>query len=289
MTGARQSTPAHGDPLVPRLLLARGLRTLRESAAVSRLDAAKAIDGSSSKLSRLELGRSRCSTEDVETLLTFYGADDDERTTLLALAEQTRAHPWWYDDRSIVASWVRPYLTAEQAAKLVRTFEPQFVPGLLQSEGYAREVIRRDHPESEVDRRVDFRMRRQRVLRRRPRPLNLWVVLDQRALWRPMGGPAVMKEQIRHIMDLCQRPNVTVQIAPSGVCGRVEGDGPLTLVRFPQQGLQDMVYLERADGASYPVRRDDIERHWHVFNTLVTEAAPPERTLRILARALTTF
>jgi hypothetical protein len=258
MTGARQSTAIHGDPLVPRLLLARGLRTLRESAEVSRRDAAKAIGGSPSKVGRIELGRSGCSTRDVDALLTFYGADDDERTTLLALAEQTTAHPWWHADGDIVASWVRRYLTAEQAAKLVRTFEPQFVPGLLQSEGYARELIRRDNPEPEVERRVQFRMRRQRVLRRRPRPLNLWVVLDQRALWRPICGPAVMREQVMHIMDLCRRPNVTVQIAPAGVCGRVEGDGPLTLVRFPQQGLQDMAYLERADSAVYPVRRDAI-------------------------------
>jgi transcriptional regulator with XRE-family HTH domain len=292
MTGARQSTAIHGDPLVPRLLLARGLRALRESAAVSRRDAAKAIGCSESKVGRLELGRSGCSARDVDALLTFYGADDDERTTLLTLAEQTTARPWWHGDGDIVPSWVRPYLTAEQAAKLVRTFEPQYVPGLLQSEGYARELIRGDLPEAteaEVERRVAFRARRQRVLRRRPRPLNLWVVLDQRALWRPIGGPAVMTEQVMHIMELCQRPNVTVQIAPPGVCGRVEGDGPLTLVRFPQQGLQDMVYLERADGADYPVRRSEVERHWHVFNTLVTEAAPPERTVQILADTLATY
>ncbi|MFI0367471.1 helix-turn-helix domain-containing protein [Actinomadura sp. 1N219] len=289
ITGRRQSTAAHGDPLVPRLLLARRLRALRESAGIGRTAAATAIGGSDSKITRLELGRSGCSVPDVAELLTLYGADDAERTTLLALAEQTTAHPWWHADGDIVPVWVRAYLTAEQAAKLVRTFEPRFVPGLLQSEEYARALIRQASPEDEVDRRVGFRMRRQRVLRRRPRPLNLWVVLDERALWRPIGGPATMRAQIRHIIELCKRPNVTVQIAPAGICGRVEGDGPLTLVRFPQQGLQDMVYLERTDSALYPVRRVEIERHWHVFNTLVTEAAPPERTSRILAGILATY
>ncbi|TDB84064.1 XRE family transcriptional regulator [Actinomadura sp. KC216] len=286
MTGRTPSTAAHGDPLVPRLLLARRLRALRESAGIARTDAAKVIGRSDSKITRLELGRSGCAPDDVAALLTLYGADGDERTTLLALAEQTTAHPWWHADADIVPGWVRPYLTAEQAAKLVRTFEPQYVPGLLQDEEYARALIRRRHPEREAERRVEFRMRRQRVLRRRPRPLNLWVVLDERALWRPIGGPATMAAQVRHIIELCKRPNVTVQIAPAGICGRVEGDGPLTLVRFPQQGLQDMVYLERTDNAHYPVRRAEIERHWHVFNTLVTEANRPEQTPRILADIL---
>lgn len=289
ITGRRQSTAAHGDPLVPRLLLAKGLRALRETAGVGRAEAAKAIGGSGSKITRLELGQSGCKPGDIDGLLTRYGADDDERATLLALAEQTTARPWWHADGDIVPSWVRRYLTAEQAAKLVRTFEPQYVPGLLQTEDYARALIRRSHPEAEAERRVALRMRRQRVLRRRPRPLNLWIVLNETALWRPIGGPATMGAQIRHIVELCGRPNVTVQIAPRDICAKVAGDGPLTLVRFPQQGLPDMVYLERSGDARYPVRRAEIERRWHVFNTLVTEAAPPERTARILAGILATY
>lgn len=289
ITGSRQPTRAHGDPLVPRMLLGRRLRELRERRRLSRREAARTIGGSASKITRLELGRSASRPHDIAALLTRYGADGDERTTLLALAEQTAARAWWHDDGDIVPAWVRPYLSAEQAAKLVRTFEAQFVPGLLQTEDYARALIRRVNPEPQVERRVEFRMRRQRVLRRRPRPLNLWVVLDEQALWRPIGGAETMCGQIRHIIELCARPNVTVQIAPFGICGRVAGDGPLTLVRFPQQGLPDMVYLERANGAVYPGRRAEIEWHWHVFNTLVTEAAPPERTPRILAGMLTTY
>ena len=289
ITGTRQSIDAQGDPLVPRMLLARRLRALREAAGTTRREAARTIGGSASKISRLELGRSGCRPGDLDALLTGYGVDDDERATLLALAARTTARPWWYGEGDIVPPWVRPYLSAEQSARLVRTFEAQFVPGLLQSEDYARALIRLVNPAAEVERRVEFRMRRQRVLRRRPRPLNLWAVLDEAALWRPIGGPETMRAQIRHIVELCRRPNVTVQIAPFGICGRVAGDGPLTLVRFPQQGLPDMVYLERANSAVYPSRRAEIERHWHVFNTLVTEAAPPERTPQILAGILGTY
>ena len=283
---------AQGDPLVPRMLLGRRLRELREAARLSRRKAGLAIYGSESKITRLELGRSRARTGDVARLLDRYGADPGERATLLALAEQTDAPPWWHADGDIVPRWVRDYLSAEQAAKLVRTFEARFVPGLLQTEDYARELVASragSRPEAEIERRVEFRMRRQRVLRRRPRPLNLWVVLDEGALWRPIVAPETMRGQILHIVELCRRPNVTIQIAPLGISGQVAGDGSLTLVRFPQQGLQDMVYLERPDNAVYPTRRAEIEHHWHIFNTLVTEASPPEHTPRVLARILATY
>ncbi|WP_235036783.1 helix-turn-helix transcriptional regulator [Actinomadura sp. K4S16] len=283
---------AQGDPLVPRMLLGRRLRELREAARLSRRKAGLAIYGSESKITRLELGRSRARAGDVARLLDRYGADPGERATLLALAEQTDAPPWWHADGDIVPRWVRDYLSAEQAAKLVRTFEARFVPGLLQTEDYVRELVASrtgSGSEAEIERRVEFRMRRQRVLRRRPRPLNLWVVLDEGALWRPTVAPETMRGQILHIVELCRRPNVTIQIAPLGISGQVAGDGSLTLVRFPQQGLQDMVYLERPDNAVYPTRRAEIEHHWHLFNTLVTEASPPEHTPRVLARILATY
>jgi transcriptional regulator with XRE-family HTH domain len=283
---------AQGDPLVPRLVLGRRLRELREAARLSRRKAGLAVYGSESKITRLELGRSRAKAGDVARLLDRYGADPGERATLLALAEQTDAPPWWHADGDILPRWVRDYLSAEQAAKLVRTFEARFVPGLLQTEDYAREIVASRagaRSAAEIERRVEFRMRRQRVLRRRPRPLNLWVVLDEGALWRHVVAPETMRGQILHIIELCRRPNVTIQIAPLGISGQVAGDGSLTLVRFPQQGLQDMVYLERPDNAVYPTRRAEIEHHWHIFNTLVTEASPPEHTPRVLAGILATY
>ncbi|NDU72352.1 helix-turn-helix domain-containing protein [Actinomadura sp. DSM 109109] len=288
---AAGAVAAQGDPLVPRLLLGRRLRELRAEAGLSRSRAGLAVGASESKLTRLELGRTGAKPGDVAALLDVYGADPGEHATLLALAEQTGARPWWHADADIVPRWVRDYLSAEQAARLVRTFEARFVPGLLQTEDYARELVQHLRPRSaaETERRVGFRMRRQRVLRRRPRPLNLWVVLDQGALWRPAVAPGTMRAQIRHIIEQCRRPNVTIQIAPLGISGQIAGDGSLTLVRFPQQGLQDMVYLERPDNAVYPTRRTEIEHHWHIFNTLVTEAAAPEHTPGILGRLLDTY
>lgn len=290
ITGNRNAALAEGDPLVPRMLLGRTLRRLRSEAGLTREDAGRAVGGSSSKISRLELGQVGFKVRDVAALLDLYAATDDaERTTLLTLAEQSTKRPWWYGDRALIPPWVRPYLSAEQTGKLVRSFEDTVVPGLLQTESYARALIRRQHPADEVERRVAFRMGRQRVLRRRPRPLNLWVVLDQAALFRPVGDAAVMREQLRHLDQMCWRPNVTIQLGPFDMSRDLQTEGPLTLVRFPQQDLPDMVYLERADTALYPVGRAQIERHWHNFNTLVTEAFPPERTPDMLQQILAMY
>jgi hypothetical protein len=121
------------------------------------------------------------------------------------------------------------------------------------------------------------------------RPVNLWVVLDEAVLWRPVGDAATMRAQLEHLVELCGRPNVTVQIAAYPTCRRVAPDGPLTLIRFPQQNLPDLVSLERGGRTAYPTGPAEIEHHWHVFNTLVIEAAPPEHTPRLVEDALTEF
>ncbi|MCQ0018971.1 helix-turn-helix domain-containing protein [Actinomadura madurae] len=284
-----RSALAQGDPFVPRMLLGRRLRELREAARLSRRDAGRRLHGSESRITRLELGRTAARPADVARLLAVYGADGDERTLLLALAEQTNARAWWQDDGDIVSRWVRPYLSAEQAAKLVRTFESQYVPGLLQTEDYARAVIRRASPSRRSSGASRSGCGGSASCGAGRARSTCGSSSTRRRCGARSARPATMRDQIRHIVEMCARPNVTVQIAPYGISGRVGCEGPLTLVRFPQQGLQDMVYLERPDNAHYPARRAEIERYWHVFNTLVTEAAPPERTPHILAEMLTTY
>lgn len=290
---------ARGDPLVPRLLLGRLLRDLRESRGMSRADAGRAVRGSPSKIMRIETGRIGPRLRDVTGLLAAYGIrDESEYSTLMALAEQTHARPWWYDYRDVVPDRTGAYLSAEQSAKLVRRFEVAHIPELLRTEAYARELIRRERPGiDDIDRHLELLAQRQRVLRRRPRPVNLWVVLDEAALRTPVGDVVTTRTQLHHLVTMSWRPNVTVQIASSRVCARVAGSIPRTLVRFPQPQLTDMVYLDgRQDGGgsggdssgggTYPTRRSEIEHHWHIFNTLVTEAAPPEETPFIIEAVL---
>jgi transcriptional regulator with XRE-family HTH domain len=277
------------EPTARQVRLGVELRRLREAAGLTAVQSAALLGANRVQISHIESGLIGVSEERLRRLASHYACTDTEFVEALVAMATERTQGWWEEYRGKLPTPFLDLSELDHHAAYQRDVAVLYVPGLLQTEDYARALIREGHPEPEVERRVEFRMRRQHVLRRRPRPLNLWIVLDKAALWLPIGGAVTMRGQIQHIIELCRRPNVTVQIAPYGVSGRMAGDGPLTLVRFPQQGLQDMVYLERPDSAVYPMRRKEIERHWHVFNTLVTEAAPPERTPFLLAEMLTTY
>ncbi|ACY96860.1 MULTISPECIES: helix-turn-helix domain-containing protein [Thermomonospora] len=277
-----------GGPLVARMVLGARLRRLREARGISREEAGWAIRSSASKISRLELGRTGCKLRDVADLLELYGLPEEERPTLLALAEQANTPGWWQEYHDIVPSWLRTYLGAEQEASEIRCFEVQFVPGLLQTEDYAREVIALDcgADPAEQARRLELRMARQRILTRPHRPVNLWAVLDEAVLRRPIGGTETMRGQLEHLLKAHRMPNVTIQIVPFAAGGHAAGLSSVTLVRLPHPDLQDVVYLEQLDSAVYPDRQAEIDHYWQAFHTLVTEAEPPARTEAILTEAL---
>ncbi|MGH8966206.1 MAG: helix-turn-helix domain-containing protein, partial [Actinomycetes bacterium] len=193
----------HGKPTVLRIALGSKLRRLREASGITREAAGYAIRGSSAKISRLELGRTGFKERDVTDLLTLYGVTDEhERDVSLALARQANAPGWWREYGDVLPSWFETYLGLEQAASVIRTYEPQFVPGLLQTEDCARAVIGLGHPSGsgeEIERRVGLRMRRQEVLTKPGAP-TLWAVLDEAALWR-LGRRSMMRAQVRHLIE----------------------------------------------------------------------------------------
>jgi transcriptional regulator with XRE-family HTH domain len=286
------TTPLDGlsaGPVVPRLVLGARLRELREGRDISRQAAGEAIRASRSKISRLEAGRHRFKTRDVADLLTLYGVTDEAgRATLLALAEEANSPAWWQHFNDVVPTWTRAYLGAEQAASLVRCFEVQRVPHLLQTPDYARASLRLAHSGAggaELDRRVKLRMTRQRILRRRP-AAQLWAVIDEAALRRPVGGIGTMRAQLRHLIEICRLPQVTVQVMPFLAGGHAAEAGPVTILRLPGGRLPDMVYLEQRVTALYPDKPTEIECYWDVMNRLVVEAEPPEETPTILHRIL---
>ncbi|MDV9170173.1 helix-turn-helix transcriptional regulator [Streptomyces sp. W16] len=276
-------------PTVPRLLLGARLRELREARTISRTAAGEVIRASRSKISRLEAGRHGFKLRDVTDLLTLYGVRDEaERATLLALAEEANAPAWWQYFNDVVPTWTQAYLGAEQAASLIRCFEVQRVPQLLQTPDYARASLRLAHADArgeELDRRVMLRMTRQRILRRRP-AAQLWAVIDEAALRRPVGGIRTMRAQLRHLIEICRLPQVTVQIMPFLAGGHAAEAGPVTILRLPGGRLPDMVYLEQRVTALYPDRPNEIECYWDVMNRLVVEAESPEETPTILHRIL---
>lgn len=285
---AREHQPC--GPTLPRMVLGLRLRRLREASRFARAHAAAAIRFTAPELELIEYGRAGIDVPDIMELLSRYGVTDGaERATLLALAEQAAMPAWWHPYRDIVPDWLEAYLGLERAATVIRSYEAQFVHGLLQTEAYARAVIRLGHPnasKTEIDRRVELRMERQRALHRRGAP-HLWAVLDEAVLRRPIGGPATMRAQFEHLIEISELPYVTVQVMPFRAAGRVLVGGPVALLRLPERDLPDVVYLEQLTSASYPYRPADIAQYWHVMNRLVTEAEPPIATRSILDRITT--
>jgi hypothetical protein len=289
VTTAGEGSGSSSGPTALRILLGAHLRRLREAQGVSREDAGWEIRASESKISRMELGRVGFKERDVADLLSLYGVDDeDERARLLTLAQQANSPGWWHRFGDVLPSWFQSYLGLEASAALIRTYEVQFVPGLLQTEGYARAVVLLGHGRAgpdEINRRVSLRMRRQAVLDR-DEPAQLWAVVDEAALRRPIGGPEVMRAQLEALLEASGRPNVRLQIVPFNAGGHSAAGGAFTILRFPDQELPDVVYIEQLTSALYLDKRDDVEHYLAAMERLCVEADPPGRTADTLRTLL---
>ncbi len=284
--------PGNGGPTVLRILLGAQLRRLRESKRISLEEAGAVIRASHSKISRLETGRVGFKDRDIADLLTFYGVmDETERQALRNLASRANAPGWWHDYSDVLPPWFETYVGLEEAATQIRAYEVQFVPGLLQTGAYARAVTLLgfpNAPEREIDRRVGLRLARQAVFTR-PSPPNIWLVLDEAVLRRHIGGTEVIKEQIKHLIDLSARPNVTIQIVPFTAGGHAAAGGPFSILRFAEYDLPDVVYLEQLTSALYLDRHEVVDSYLMVMDRLAVEAATPAnsvKTMRALYRAL---
>jgi transcriptional regulator with XRE-family HTH domain len=270
-----------------RLVLGARLRRLREAAAISPEQAARAIRGSRSKISRLELGRTGSKPRDVADLLTLYGVSDEaERSTMLALAGHANAGSWWQEYADVVPSWLEHYLDLERAARLIRAYEVSYIPGLLQTADYARAVLRSGYPDTpaaEIEHRVRLRLRRQEVLYQEG-PVRLWAVIDETALRRPVGGAAVMRAQIAHLIEASRLAQVNIQVLPLSAGGHAAGGGCVTVLRFAEAELPDVVYLEQMRTAVYLSRPEDSACYRDVLDRLAAQAADPTASAAILER-----
>jgi transcriptional regulator with XRE-family HTH domain len=272
-------------PTVLRIGLGNELRKRRELAGVTREQASEMIRASTAKISRLELGRVSFKERDVADLLTLYGVvDEAERAEFLDLARQANAPGWWHRYADLLPSWFETYLGLEQAAEVIRTYELQFVPGLLQTREYARAVTQLAYNRAEeIERRVELRMRRQQLLTAPGGP-TLWAVIDEAALRRSIGGPELAHDQLTHLLEMNERPNISIQIAPLSYGGHPAAGGPFTLLRFAQPDLPDIVYLEQLTSALYLDKRSDVEHYALVMDRLVAQVEHPNRTAGLLSR-----
>ena len=283
----RDDQPA-GDaqgPTVPRMLVGIELHRFREAAGITPEQAAYEIRASRSKISRMENGLVRFKERDVTDLLTLYGITDEvTRSRLVTLARQANTPGWWSKYGDIMADWFEAYLGLEMAASVIRTFELQFVHGLFQTEEYARAVTLLGHtaaPDDEIDRRVSLRLKRQDLLAG-PNPPQVWSVLDEGALRRPVGGPKVMRAQLNHLTEMARLRHVTIQVVPFDRGGHAAAGGSFTVLRFSEQEVPDVVYLEHLTSALYLDKRDDVDHYMEVMNHLSTEALTPVQSARFI-------
>src|SRR5215469_4956426 len=286
--GVITAQPGSG-PTVLRILLGSQLRRLREAKGVTRDDAGYTIRASGSKISRMELGRVSFKERDVEDLLDLYGVDEEEAQALIALAKQANSPGWWHKYSDVLPDWFQVYVGLEEAALLIRLYEVQFVPGLLQTADYARAVIRLGLPSAsadEVERRVGLRMARQEVLKKESGGPRLWAVVDEAALRRPIGGGEVMRAQLVRLIEAAREPNITLQVVPFRSGGHAAEAGAFTIMRFPEVDLPDVVYLEHLTSALYLDKREDVEKYTEVMERLSVEGESPERTVDILSGML---
>jgi transcriptional regulator with XRE-family HTH domain len=268
------------------MMLGSQLRRFREAAGVSPEQAAYEIRASRSKISRMEHGRVGFKGRDVDDLLTLYGIQDDQvRVKLLTYAQQASTPGWWskYDD--VLPDWFESYLGLEGAASVIRTFELQFVHGLFQTEAYARAVTtlgNKSASPEEVDRRVSVRLKRQDVLAGFEPP-QVWSVMDEAVLRRPVGGRAVMRDQLTHLIEVASLPRVTIQVVPFALGGHAAAGGSFTVLRFAEPEVPDIVYIEHLTSALYLDGREDVDHYLEVMNDLSTEALTPARSAALLA------
>ena len=271
--------------VVRRILLGSQLRRLRESRGITREAAGYSIRASESKISRMELGRVSFKARDVEDLLTLYGVTDEaERGSLLGLAKEANVAGWWHSYGDVLPGWFQTYVGLEGAASLIQIYEVQFVHGLLQTEAYAHAVVSRgipDAPRAEVDRRVALRLERQKVLvsERAPR---FHAVLDEAALRRPYGDRAVMQGQLRHLIEVSEQSNITLQVMPFSFGGHAGESGSFTMLRFPESDLSDIVYLEQLTSALYLDKREEVAQYERAMKRLQEDSPDPAESCDLL-------
>ena len=276
-------------PTVPRMLVGLQLHRFREAAGITPDQAAYEIRASRSKISRMENGLVRFKERDVTDLLTLYGITDEKvRSGLVTLTRQANTAGWWSKYGDIMADWFQSYLGLETAASVIRTFELQFVHGLFQTEDYARAVTMLGHttaPAEEIERRVSLRLKRQDLLNG-PAPPQVWSVLDEGALRRPVGGPAVMRAQLERLVEMSKLRYVTIQVVPFSRGGHAAAGGSFTVLRFSEPEVPDVVYIEQLTSALYLDKPEDVEHYLEVMNHLSTEALTPTQSAKFITEII---
>ncbi|MDC2960992.1 helix-turn-helix transcriptional regulator [Streptomyces gilvifuscus] len=271
-------------PTLLKMLVGVQLAGFREDAGLPQEQAARAVGFSPAKLSRIEAGKGRRppTEADVRALLELYKTEEYETSVLLQLLRRAGEPGWWQRfDKRLMPEWFDRLVGLQEAADSIRTFEIQYVPGLLQTPAYTRAVVQRGLPSAparEVERRVELRMKRAELLRRADPP-QLWAVVDESVLLRVLGSRDIMREQLEHLIVMAQLPHVTLQIVPLDVTNASAPAIPVTYLRFGGLDLPDVVYLEHIKSATFLEDRDETEQYRVTLDQLADDALDPRQSL----------
>ncbi|MCG0289470.1 helix-turn-helix transcriptional regulator [Streptomyces sp. PSAA01] len=278
---------AGGAPTVLRVVLGKRLQDLREKAGLSFEQAGRALDVTHATIRRMEKAEVGLKLPYVEKLLRTYGVTDPEEVEgFLSLAREANKAGWWHRFRDVLPEWFNTFVSLEVEANLIRAYEPHYIPGLLQTEDYARAVLRAGMPhapESEIERNVALRMERQALLTRDDPPM-LWVVMDETVVRRPIGGSETMRAQIARLIEEAEAPHIRLQIMPFDAGPHPAMYGPFHIFRFPIPELPDIAYTESLVSGSYFDQRDDVSAFLEALDRMCAQAAPAQTTQAILSR-----
>ncbi|MCW2906477.1 MAG: helix-turn-helix protein [Actinomycetia bacterium] len=278
MPGKRQT------PTVRLRRLAAELRSLRALSGLTRETVVERTGINAATLYRIEHGRVRPQTRTLRTLLDLYGVDQDQQAELVSLLRDARQRGWLHAYQSELPEHYTTYIGFEGEAHSVWNYESLFVPGLLQTEDYARAVIRGGLPHAsrdEVERRVEVRMERQAVLRN-DNPLNLWSIVDEAALRRQVGGAAVMQAQLRYLMEVSELPHVTLQVIPFDVGAHAGMPGSFVFMQFAEASIPDVIYIDSMAGELFLEEEGDVRRYRLIFEHLRAVAASPDASRSLI-------
>src|SRR6266571_4785044 len=272
-------------PPVRRRLLGTALRRFREQAGYTLEDAARILECDRSKISRIETGQRGVRPKELRELLVEYGVDEGRREALLTVARQAHQAGWWQSYSHVLSDAYQDFIGLEATATAIWTYEAQLVPGLLQTEDYARAIaaaslVGESHEEREQF--VEIRLTRQQVLTR-DQPLQFWAILSEGALRQMVGGPQVMQAQLRHLIEAgSHRPNVNLQVLPFAAGAHAATSGSFVIMKFPEAPDLGVVYLEGQTGGIYLESSDEVARYTLVFEHLRASALSTAATVRLI-------
>lgn len=278
--------PRNSSPTVRRRRLAAELRKLRKESGKTREQVAEFVGCSPVTITRIESGQSAPRLADTARLLECYGVTGARREVLMTLCGEARKRGWWHQFSGAIPAWFNVYIGIEPEVSEIRSYQPEAIDGRLQTEAYIRALMLADvevPTSQELDQRVAVRMKRQELLRGDDAP-KMWVILNEAALRREVGGQMTMREQFEHLIEVSKSNKVVLQVLTYAAGAHPAMDGAFEILRFPEAADADVVYLQYRTGSIYLEDPADVDVFAELFDHLRARALGPDESRALIAR-----